>query len=68
MTNKVREFPKPVTGPLPINEPIVLFSLGGRRFAIEWIVTELNPKPAEVVPIWHPRKTAKRARSAQRDL
>jgi hypothetical protein len=65
MTNKVREFRKPVNGlaKSPIKEPRVVFSFAGRRFAIEWIVTELNRHPAEVIPIRNRRKRNKRPRS-----
>jgi hypothetical protein len=62
MTNKVREFRKPANVPakLPTYEPRVLFSFAGRRFAIEWIITELNRNPAEVIPIRNRRKKRKK--------
>jgi hypothetical protein len=67
MTNKVTEFRRLVDGPAksPIKEPVVMFSFAGRRFAIEWVVTELDPRPAEVIPIRNRRKKNKRPRSAQ---
>jgi hypothetical protein len=63
MPNKVREFPAPANPKaVPIDEPIILFSLGGRRFAVRWIVTELNRRSAEVIPIQKQRQ-GKRPRS-----
>ena len=30
---------------------MIIFELDDRRFAIDWNVTELNQKPADVIPI-----------------
>ena len=42
MKNKVMRFPQPRRGAteVPSDDPMILFSLGDRRFAIQWIVTE----------------------------
>jgi hypothetical protein len=44
-------FPQPRHGApeVPRDDTMILFSIGGRRFAIQWIVTEVAPKPAEVI-------------------
>ncbi len=36
---------------IPSNEPMILFTLGDRRFAIQGIVTKIYAEPAEVIPI-----------------
>jgi hypothetical protein len=57
MKNKVTQFPQ-WTSPdeIPIDEPLIIFSLGERRFAIQWTVAEVKSKPAEVIPIQNRRK------------
>jgi hypothetical protein len=67
MTNKVREFPQPTIGhaAAPTDEPMILFSLGDRRFAVQWIVTELCADPAEVIPIHKKRQRKNGQRSTQ---
>jgi len=51
MKNKVMRFPQPRhdATKVPSDDSMTLFSLGGRRFAIQWIVTEVAAKPAEVI-------------------
>jgi hypothetical protein len=59
MKNKVRQFPQPPgQAEIPIDQPAIIYSFGDRRFAIQWIITEVNPQPADVVPIQkrHPRQ------------
>jgi hypothetical protein len=53
MPNKVREFPQPKnrSAKMPADEPMVLFALGDQRFPIQWILTQVNRKPAQVIPI-----------------
>jgi hypothetical protein len=66
MKNKVTRFPQPRHGAteVPSDDPMILFSLGDQRFAIQWTVTELCAKPAEVISMkWRRRK--KRPRSTQ---
>ena len=48
MKNKVMRFPQPRHGAteVPSGDSMILFSLGDRRFAIQWTVTELSAKPA----------------------
>ena len=48
------------------DEPIILFSLGGRRFAIRCIVSELDRSPAEVIPIQKQRQRKSRWRCGGR--
>jgi hypothetical protein len=64
MKNKVREFPKPASfqAEVPTKEPMVLFTLGDQRFAVQWIITELRSEPAEVIPLQKKRQDKKRQR------
>ena len=67
MPSKVRKFPQPAGGQaeVPTNEPMILFTLGHQRFAIQWIVTEISAEPAEVISIQKRRQGKNRQRSAQ---
>jgi hypothetical protein len=67
MKNKVLRFPPPRHAPteVPSDDPMILFSLGDRRFAIQWIVTEVSAKPAEVISMQMQRRRKKRPRSTQ---
>jgi hypothetical protein len=52
MKNKVTQFPQPSgRAEVPIDEKVIIYTFGDRRFAVQWIVTEVNPQPAEVIPI-----------------
>jgi hypothetical protein len=64
MKNKVMRFPQPRHGAteVPSDDSMILFSLGDRRFAIQWIVTELSAKPAEVISMQKHRQRKKRPR------
>jgi hypothetical protein len=42
--------------------PMIIFELDDRRFAIDWNVTELNQKPADVIPIRKKRQGKSRSR------
>ena len=46
---------------MPINQRIIV-EIGTDRFAIDWTTTELNHKPADVVPIKKKRHGNKRPR------
>jgi hypothetical protein len=63
MKNKVTRFPQPRQGAMevPSDDSMILFSLGDRRFAIQWTVTELSAKLAEVIPM-QKRRRKKRPR------
>ena len=52
MPNKVTPFRRPsrLKAETPINGRIV-FEVGADRFAIDYAITELNQKPAPVIPI-----------------
>ena len=52
MSNKVTPFrhPLPLKPETPIDGRIV-FEVGPDRFAIDYAITELNQKPAQVIPI-----------------
>jgi hypothetical protein len=63
MKTKVMRFPRQVATEVPSDDSMILFSLGDRRFAIQWIVTELGAKPAEVISIQHQRRRKKRPRT-----
>ena len=67
MKNKVMRFPQPrhCATEVPSDDSTILFSLGGRRFAIQWIVTELAAKPAEVISMQTQHRKKKRPRSIQ---
>jgi hypothetical protein len=41
---------------------MIIFELDDRRFAIDWNVTELNQKPADVIPIRKKRQGKSRSR------
>jgi hypothetical protein len=58
MKTKVMRFPQPRHGAteVPSDDSMILFSLGGRRFAIQWTVTELAAKPAEVISMQKQRR------------
>lgn len=65
MANKVTEFRQPVTKKTPsksVDEPCIIFTLGDRRFAVEWITVELPAKKAAVIPI---RGATRRTRKTQ---
>jgi hypothetical protein len=67
MKNNVLRFLQPRDGAteVPSDDPMILFSLRGRRFAIQWIVTELSAKPAEVISMQKGRRRKNRPRSTQ---
>jgi len=51
MKNKVLQFPQlPSPAEVPKDEPVI-FTFGEQRFAVQWIVSEVNRKPAEVIPM-----------------
>jgi hypothetical protein len=59
MSNKVTPFQRP--SPLKAEAPIdgrIVFEVGRDRFAIDYAITELNQKPAQVIPM--PRKAKAR--------
>ena len=66
MKNKVTEFPQPrhAATEVPSDDPMILFSLGERRFAIQWTVTEVRSKSAEVISLRKQRRR-KKPRSTQ---
>ena len=65
MKNKVTQFPQPrrAATEVPSDDAMILFSLGERRFAIQWTVTELSAKPAEVISMQKQRRRKNRLRS-----
>ena len=67
MKNKVTEFPQPrhTATEVPANDPMILFTLGDRRFAIQWTVTEVRSKPAEVISMQKRSGRKKKPRSTQ---
>jgi hypothetical protein len=67
MKNKVMRFPHPRQGAaeVPSDDQMILFSILDRRFAIQWTVTELSVKPAEVIAMQKQRRTKKSPRSTQ---
>jgi hypothetical protein len=67
MKNNVTQFPQP-PGPaeIPVDKPIVIFSLGDQRFALQWTVTQVNRKPAEVIPIQERRPRKRDANGKRR--
>jgi len=67
MKTKVMRFPQPRHGAteVPSDDSIILVSLGGRCFAIQWIVTELAAKPAEVISMQKQHRRKKMPRSTQ---
>jgi hypothetical protein len=50
---------------MPIDQPMLLFKLGGRRFLIQWIVTEVGIDAAEVIPMPKRRQVKKSPRGVQ---
>jgi hypothetical protein len=67
MKNNVTEFPQPrhAATEVPSDDPMILFSLGDRRFAIQWTVIEVSRKPAEVISMQKQRRREKQPRSTQ---
>ena len=67
MKNKVMRSPQPRQGAaeVPSDDQMILFSMLDRRFAIQWTVTELRSKPAEVISMQKQRRRNKRPRSTQ---
>jgi hypothetical protein len=67
MKNKVTRFPQPrhAATEVPSDDPMILFSLGDQRFAIQWTVTEVSAKPAEVISMQKQRRRKKRPRATQ---
>jgi hypothetical protein len=61
MKNKVTEFPQPrhAATEVPTDDPMIIFTLGDQRFAIQWIVTEVSGKPAEVISMQKQRRRKK---------
>jgi hypothetical protein len=64
MSNKVTPFrhPSPLKGETPIADRII-FEIGADRFAVDFAITELNQKPAQVIPIQRnamPKKPGRR--------
>jgi hypothetical protein len=66
MANNLKEFP-PSSNQANVlsEESMTLFTLGDQRFAIQWIVTELDRKPAKVIPFERKRLGKKQQRSTQ---
>ena len=67
MKNKVTRFPQPRhdATEVPSEDSMILFSLGDQRFAIQWIVTEVSGKPAEVISMQKQRRSKKKPRAIQ---
>jgi hypothetical protein len=67
MKNKVTQFPQPrhTATELLSDDRMILFTLGDRRFAIQWIVTEVSGKAAEVISMQKQRRRKKRRRWTQ---
>jgi hypothetical protein len=67
MKNKVTRFPQPrhAATEVPSDDAMILFTLGNQRFAIQWTVTELRSKPAEVISMLKQRRRKKRPRTTQ---
>src|ERR1700681_3400503 len=63
MKNKVMRFPQPrhAATEVPSDDAMILFSLGDRRFAIQWTVTEVSAKPAKVISMQKQRRRTGRA-------
>jgi len=59
-----RDFPQPrhAATEVPSDDPMIIFTLGDRRFAIQWTVTELRAKPAVVISMQKQRQRKGRAR------
>jgi hypothetical protein len=57
MKDKVRQFPQRANGSAaPNEEPMILFTLGDRRFTVQWIITEMRAEPAEVISLQKKRQ------------
>jgi hypothetical protein len=54
--HNVIEFPKPSGSETWDAGLMIIFELDKRRFAIDWNVTELSQKPADVIPILKKRQ------------
>jgi hypothetical protein len=67
MKNNVVPFPQPHPGAtqVPSDDTTILYSEGGRRFAIQWIVTEVAAKRAEVTSMEKAGRRKNRPRSTQ---
>jgi hypothetical protein len=52
MKNKVTEFPKTRSNRAKVRPEaaMVFFTTGERRFAVQWVITEVPVKKAEVIP------------------
>jgi hypothetical protein len=61
--HNVTEFPKESGAEAWDAGPTIIFELNDQRFEVGWNVTELNHKPAEVVPISKQRQRTGRSRS-----
>jgi len=68
MKNKVTKLPPPSCArpQVRIEQPMILFTLGDQRFAVQWTVTELNSEPAKVISI-HEHRHGRR-KSDRRDI
>ena len=66
MKNKVTQFPQPrhAATEVPGDDAMILFTLGDQRFSIQWIVTEVSGKPAELISLPKQRRR-KKPRSTQ---
>jgi len=66
MKNNIVQFPQPSPGQTQVNvdEPMIIFSLGDQRFAVQFTVAEVKGKPAKVVPI---REIRRRKRGERQD-
>jgi hypothetical protein len=59
----VLQFPQPPSqAKVPSGEPLIIFGLGRKRVAIQWIVTQLRAEPAEVIPI--PKRRQRKDRNS----
>jgi hypothetical protein len=67
MKNKVTELPQPRHTATEVlgGDAMILFTLGERRFFIQWTVTDVSGKPAEVISMQRQRRTKKKPRSTQ---
>jgi hypothetical protein len=68
MKNKVTKLPPPSCPrqQVPNAQPMILFTLGDQRFAVQWTVTELSAEPAKVISI-HEHRHGRR-KSDRRDV
>ena len=67
MKNKVTQFPQPrhTATEVPGDDAMILLTLGEQRFFIQWTVTEVGGKPAEVISMQKQRRRKKKPRSTQ---